>query len=89
MKSKKNKMISLCVGGLLNLLSCSVQTFSMKTRERRQLALFCVPICKIEDRCHVMDQSVIIIRRTFFEVIECVFYIQPIGISEKNYKVMT
>ncbi|MBY8628764.1 hypothetical protein K7K78_08525, partial [Enterococcus faecium] len=37
MKSKKNKMISLCVGGLLNLLSCSVQTFSMKTRERRQV----------------------------------------------------
>lgn len=33
----KNKMISLCVGGLLNLLSCSVQTFSMKTRERRQV----------------------------------------------------
>ena len=42
-----------------------------------------------DPRYHVMRGSVIIIRRTFFEVIECVFYIQPIGISEKNYKVMT
>ena len=63
--------------------------FNENEGETSSLPSFCVPICKIEDRCQVMDQSVIIIRRTFFEVIECVFYIQPIGISEKNYKVMT
>mgnify|MGYP000962260295 CR=1 FL=1 len=63
--------------------------FNENEGETSSLPSFCFPTCKIEDGCHVMDQSVIIIRRTFFEVIECVFYIQPIGISEKNYKVMT
>lgn len=39
--------------------------FNENEGETSSLPSFCVPICKIEDRCHVMDQSVIIIRRTF------------------------
>lgn len=88
MKSKKNKVISLGVGGLFES-PVLFRLFDEKRGRDVKSASFCFLTCKIEDRCHVMDQSVIMIRRTFFEVIGCVFYIQPIGISEKNYKVMT
>ncbi len=57
-------MISLGVGGLFES-PVLFRLFDEKRGRDVKSALFLLSTCKIEDRCHVMDQSVIMIRRTF------------------------